>query len=92
MDPTAVDRQEQIIADLANWIRDRGLESPAILFLQANKPLALIGSQALLFLQPVLGFVGPMLGWFENDQVLREYAALLETPSSIDRILSLLER
>ncbi|MBN1582694.1 MAG: hypothetical protein JXA89_18430 [Anaerolineae bacterium] len=92
MDPVTVDRQEQIIANLADWIRDRDLESPAILFLQVNKPLALIGSQALLLLQPVLGFVGPMLGWFENDQVLAEYAALLETPGSIDRILSLLER
>jgi len=92
MDPVTVDRQEQIIANLADWIRDRDLESPAILFLQVNKPLALIGSQALLLLQPVLGLVGPMLGWFENDQVLAEYAALLETPGSIDRILSLLER
>lgn len=92
MDPATFERQEQITADLADWIRERGLESPAILFLQANKPLALIGSQALLLLQPVLGFIGPMLGWFENDQILTEYAALLETPGSIERLVSLLER
>ena len=91
MDAT-VERQEQIITNLVNWIRARGLESPAILFLQANKPLALIGSQALFLLQPALGFVGSTLGWFENDRIIAEYAALLETPESIERILSLLER
>ena len=87
-----VERQEQMIARLAEWIQARGLQSPAILFLQANKPLALIAGQALLFLQPIIGFVGPMLGWFEDDQDWAEYSALLEDPANIDRILSLLER
>jgi hypothetical protein len=90
MELTLIERQEQIIVRLVDWIRDRGLESPAILFLQANKPLALVASQAMFFFQPILGFVGPLLGW-KDAEVLAEYAAVLETPGSIDRILSLLD-
>ncbi len=86
-----VERQQQMIAHLTAWIRERELESLAVLFLQANKPLALLGSQALLFFQPVLGQVGLMLGWRREAGVWAEYAALLENPDSIDHILSSLE-
>jgi hypothetical protein len=86
------ERQEQMIARLVEWVQAKGLQSPAILFLQSSRPLALIASQALLFLQPIVGFVGPMLGWFEDDRAWTEYATLLEDPANMDRILSLLER
>lgn len=86
------DRREHMIARLAKWIQDKGLQSPAILFLQANKPLAPISSQALLFVQPIVGLIGPMFGWFQNDQTLDEYALLLENPSNIEQLLSLLEQ
>ena len=71
-----------MIAHLVGWIQARGLRSPAILFLEAHKPLAPIGSQVLLFLQPLLRFVGPLLGW---------YALLLEDPANVERVLSHLE-
>ncbi|MBN1933210.1 MAG: hypothetical protein JW934_01025 [Anaerolineae bacterium] len=88
----SMEQQTQVMVNLAQWIRERGLESPAILFLQANKPLAPIGGQALLFLQPVLGAVGAMLGWANGERVWTDYAALLENPACIDRLLELLER
>ena len=71
--------REQMIGRLAGWIVARGLESPAILFLELTKPLALLGSQALLVLQPLLG------------GVLDEWADLLEDPATIDQILDRLE-
>ena len=88
--PKADECQEEMIDHLAEWIESKGLRSPAILFLEASKPLALIGSQALFLLQPLLGLVGPLWGRFD-DRALTEYALLLEDPASIDRLLARLE-
>jgi hypothetical protein len=86
------ERHEQRIERLVEWIEARGLRSPAILLLEANKPLAAIGGQALLFLQPLLGWVGPALGWSAGQEHAAEWAALLEEPDGVDRILERLER
>jgi len=80
-----------MIDRLVNWILARGLSAPAVLFLEASKPLSLIGSQVLLLAQPVLGYIGPALGWFDDSGVVAEYAELLEDPANIDRILVRLE-
>ena len=80
-----------MIESLSQWIRANGLRSPALLFLEANKPLAPLGSQVLLFLQPLLGLVGPAMGWFHDDHVFAEYAILLEDSVNIERILDRLE-
>lgn len=87
-----MEQQSPAMVNLVKWIRERGLESPAILFLQANKPLAPVGGQALLFLQPVLGALGSMLGWANDERVWNEYALWLEDPACIDQIVELLER
>ena len=73
-------RREQMIGRLAGWIVARGLESPAILFFELSKPLALLGSQALLVLQPLVG------------GALDEWAGLLEDPATVDQILDRLDR
>ena len=73
-------RREHLIGRLAGWITARGLESPAILFFEMSRPLALLGSQALLVLQPLLG------------GALEEWAALLEDPATVDQILDRLDR
>lgn len=72
-------RREQMIGRLAGWIAAHGLASPAILFLELSKPLALLGGQALLLLQPLLG--GP----------LDEWAEWVEDPATIDQVLDRLE-
>ena len=91
-EPSTVDRREQMIDRFVDWIVARDLDAPALLFLEASKPLALIGSQMLLLCQPVLGFLGSTLGWFDDHRVLAAYAELLEDPSNIERILDRLER
>jgi hypothetical protein len=73
-----------MIGRLAGWIAARGLESPAILFFELTKPLALLGSQALLVLAPLLGGALP-------GGALSEWADLLEDPVAIDQILDRLE-
>ena len=81
-----------MIDRFADWILARELDAPALLFLEASKPLALIGSQMLLLCQPILGYVGSRLGWFADHRAVAEYAELLEDPSTIERILDRLER
>jgi hypothetical protein len=50
------------VQNVADKITDLGLAGPAILLLEANKPLAFLGSQLLLVAQPTLNiFVSPHL-------------------------------
>jgi hypothetical protein len=91
----ASERHEQMIERLVDWIVDKELVAPAILLLEAYKPLAPIGGQALLFLQPFLGLIRPMLnapgGEQSWDDSLAEWATLLQEPGAIDCIVERLE-
>ncbi len=81
----SVDQQDLLIERLAQKISGWGLTAPAILFLEANKPFSFIGSQALLFLQPLLGFL-------VGDEVIGGYAQLFEDQANVERLLQLLEQ
>jgi len=76
---------------LTAWIQERGLAAPAFLLLETSKPLLPIGAQMLLLLQPLLGALGPVLGWLGEDEALREVAAWLEDPAAVERVLARLE-
>ena len=80
----SVTQRDLLIERLAQKISSCGLTAPAILFLEANKPLSFISSQALLFFQPLLGF---LLG----DEVIGGYAQLFEDQANVERLLHLLE-
>jgi hypothetical protein len=80
-----------MIEQLVAWLRERGLVAPAVLFLELGKPLLPIGSQLLLLAQPILGAMGPALGWHHTDGVLVECADLLDDPHAVDRVLVRLE-
>jgi hypothetical protein len=47
-------KQDTFIESVANKVATLGLTGPALLLLEANKPLAFIGSQLLLVAQPTL--------------------------------------
>lgn len=74
--------EEQLIAQLAQRIDHLGMSRPALLFLEAHRPLGFLGAQALVFLQPILGI---------NGAVLRQYTQLLEEPDAINRLIEHLE-
>jgi hypothetical protein len=80
----SAERREQLIGELTARIARWGLITPAILFLEVNRPFSFIGSQALLFFQPLLS---PLLG---NKVV--EYAQLFEDRTSVERLLQHLEK
>ena len=53
-------RYDELIEKMAYHLRRWGLTVPGVAFLEANKPFAFLGSQLLLFLQPLLnGLVRP---------------------------------
>jgi hypothetical protein len=76
---------EKMIEDLARHVGRWRLESPAILFLEVTKPLSFIASQGLLLCEPLLGFL-------YKEPRISEYADLLADRSSVERLISRLER
>jgi len=77
-------RRDKLIEGLARQIERLGLTAPALLMLEAHKPLAFLASQGLLFTQPLLGF------WMDGTRV-NEYAHLLEDPATIEQLVQRLE-
>jgi hypothetical protein len=77
-------QSEQLIEHLAEQISRWRLTMPAILVLQATRPLSFIASQGLLLCQPLLSFVydGPRIA---------DYAELLADRASMDRLVARLE-
>jgi hypothetical protein len=76
--------QANFIEKIANKITDLGLTAPAIFLLEANKPLAFVGSQALLVAQPTLDIFLP-------DNFIRNVAELLADPTQLNQLITSLE-
>ncbi len=54
-DTLSLEKQDlAFLEKIAKRIHDSGFVTPAILFLEMTKPLALLGSHALIFLGPIL--------------------------------------
>jgi len=77
MEPAFIDRVIQ-------RIRELGLATPAILLLEAHKPLAFIGSQLVLVAQPILDIFLP-------PNLMRNTADLLADPDQLDQLIAGLE-
>jgi len=76
--------EEQLIDHLAAQLHAWGLATPGIAFLEANKPFSFLGSQVLLFLQP-------LLSTFVRSAVTDRYVALLQDRGNIERLIRKLE-
>ena len=73
-------RKDQMIEKLARAIRRRRLESPAALFLELNRPIGFLMSQAAFFARPFLSFFLP------PDEV-EAAAEVLADREAFDRLL-----
>lgn len=80
-----LERRRELMEGLVRRVSHLGLVTPAIAFLEANKPLSFVGSQMLLALQPLLAFFGA-------DAAIQEYALLLQERQNIEELLELLEK
>ncbi len=73
------------IENVANKITCLGLTAPAILLLEAHKPLAFLGSQLLLVAQPTLDVFLP-------THLTHNTINLLATPDELEQLIITLER
>jgi hypothetical protein len=81
---TEVEAEEELIDHLAVRLRAWGLATPGIAFLEANKPFSFLGSQLLLFLQPLLSTL-------VGSAVTDDYIALLQDRANVERLIRKLE-
>lgn len=82
--PLTTDAREAIVERLAAKIEAWGLQAPAVLLLEANKPFSFLGSQALLLCQPFFGALG-------RGDGISEWAEVLEDRSTVEQIIRRLE-
>lgn len=77
-------QRDELLERLARRIVERGLTAPAILFLEAYKPLAFLGTQLFWTIQPFLGIV-------LNADDVRDLALLMQDDTSTEALLARLE-
>ncbi len=76
---------DALVERLAHLIGRWRLAAPAVLFLEANKPLSFVGSQALLMLQPMTDlfmardFTADLAALFADRERLETLITRLET-------------
>lgn len=76
------ERRNQLIESIVQKIAQYGMITPAIFFLEMNKPLSYIGSQAMHFFSPI---VSVLFSSFE------EYAYFFEDRKNVERLIVRLE-
>jgi hypothetical protein len=75
---------EALLDRIAAEVVRRGMVTPAVFFLELNRPLAFLAGQATHVLVP---FLAPLVGIARMQEVAR----VLSDPQSIDQLLSRIE-
>lgn len=78
------DRRDELIEKLSREVVERGLTAPAIFLLESFKPFSFIGSQMLIFFEPI---VQSIFSFKAYDDV----RALFEDRENIERLLCEIE-
>ncbi len=79
----AEEMREELVEFVAREIQLRGMTGPAVMFLEASRPYRPLGSQAMLFFDPVLREL------FGEDLV--EVQRLLADETGIEQLIERLE-
>ena len=80
-----VQRRDEVITKIAQKIVDLRLTPVAIVMLESGKPLSFVGSQLMVFLQPMVTSLFP---FHRYDEV----AALLEERSNVEALIQMIEK
>jgi hypothetical protein len=72
------------IHQVGNALCQRGWRTPALILLDAGRPLAFLGGQLLWVLKPVLSIAG-------SPSDVNRLALLLERPEAVDALVEYLE-
>ncbi len=78
------DEREALIERLVEQVRAWGLEAPAVFLLESHNPLTFLGSQALVFLEPLFRAAGQ--GRFASD-----WARALEDRGIVEQVVRRIE-
>ncbi len=73
------------IEQVTQRISELGLTTPAILLLEAHKPLAFLGSQLLFIAQPAMDIFAP-------PNLIGNLADLLANDSQLEQLITMLEK
>ena len=79
------ERQAELLKMIANQIVKRKLTVPAIMFFESVKPLSFIGSQGMVFLQPLVQA-------FLNRREYDEITLMMESRENVEKLLLEIER
>lgn len=79
------ERRQEIIRVLARAIVERRLTAPAVFFLESMKPLSFVGSQAMIFLQPVIQAIFPFRSY-------NEFSVMMEDRKNVEELICEMER
>lgn len=80
-----LERKRALIEKLAKEIVDRRLAVPAILFLETVKPLSFLGSQALIFIEPIVQSIFSLKSY-------REITLMLENRENVELLMQEIEQ
>lgn len=80
-----LERKRALIEKLAQEIVDRRLAVPAILFLETVKPLSFLGSQALIFIEPIVQSIFSFKSY-------REVTLMMENRENVELLMQEIEQ
>jgi hypothetical protein len=80
------DSDKEFITRLAKRIQRSGFVTPAIFFLEMTKPLALLGSHAMVFFGPIVNAFVRADGYYRAAELLEEHETVEFLLSEIERL------
>jgi hypothetical protein len=81
----SVERREEILTKIAQKVVDLRLTPVAVVMLESSKPLSFVGSQLMVFFQPIVTSLFPFR---QYDEV----AALLEERANVEALIQKIEK
>ncbi len=87
---------EALFGRLAQWVVERRLTAPAILFLESHRPLSFIGSQFMVVASPFVHFFEPffkgLVGEGYEHRLYTRFAELIAERENVERLIIEIER
>jgi len=81
----SVQRREEVLTKIAQKVVDLRLAPVAIVMLESGKPLSFVGSQLMVFFQPIVTALFP---FHQYDEI----AALFEDRSNVEALIQMIEK
>src|SRR5512143_3853965 len=81
----SAERRDEVLTKIAQKVVDMRLTPVAVVMLESGKPLSFVGSQLMVFLQPIVTSLFP---FHQYDEV----AALLEERANVEALIQKIEK